>query len=399
METAKTIKRRQVLLFFGCIGGFTAALVFGMWIADPNRGKPSSYELQMEKAKEVVKDYKINSNSVVSPEENWIALSEKEMSGMKVENTELKRKLEELSSKLNALELKKESEKFDLSTPLPPVNDKVVLPPIPKSKNDFAANLITPPKLESPNDGKEIKPLNTIEVIDLSEEKSVLDEKRKKNNISHFVPSGSFAKIVLISGVDAPTGGLAQKNPMPVLMKLLDHGRLPNHFKSRIKDCHATGAASGDISSERACIRLEKLSCVLESGDVIETAIQGFVTGEDGKNCFRGNLVSKQGALIAQSALAGLFSGLGNAISSQYKQVTTSPLGTVQTVDPQRIGEAGLATGASTALEKIADFYLARATETYPIIEVDANRRGELVLTNGIDLDNEILKIAEKEKE
>ncbi|MBF0315141.1 MAG: TraB/VirB10 family protein [Oligoflexia bacterium] len=401
MESAKAIKRKQILLVVLGVGGFTLTLIFGMWLADPNRGKPSALELQKDKTSEVIKDYRINSNNVVTPEENWIALSEKEMSGLKLENNDLKRKLEELSGKLNTLE-KKES--FDLSKPLPSVNDKVILPPSPllgMKSHTVTMDTIAAPKLGAMNDhdDKEVKAPNAIDVIDLSEEKAVGEVKQKKNNIASFIPAGSFAKVVLISGVDAPTGGLAQKNPMPVLMKLLDHGRLPNHFKSRIKDCHATGAASGDISSERACIRLEKLACVLESGDVIETAIQGFVTGEDGKNCFRGNLVSKQGSLIAQSALAGLFSGLGNAISNQYKQVATSPLGSVQTVDPNKIGEAGLASGASTALEKIADFYLARANETYPIIEVDANRRGELVLTNGIDLENEILKTEEKEKE
>ena len=162
--------------------------------------------------------------------------------------------------------------------------------------------------------------------------------------------------MVLISGIDAPTGGLAQKNPMPVLMKLMDNGQLPNYFKSRVKDCHATGAATGDISSERACIRLEKLSCVLKNGDVVETPIQGFVTGEDGKNCFRGTLVSKQGAMIARSALAGVFSGIGQAVSQQYQQISTSALGTVKTIDPQKIGEAGLAPALPTPWRKLRIF-------------------------------------------
>lgn len=415
MESAKTIKRKQILLLVGGVGGFVAALILGMWIADPNRGKPTALEIQGEKAKEIVKDYRITSQSVVSPEENWIALSEKEMSNIKTENKELIKKVEELNSKMIFIEQmknKKEEGKgdsFKLLDPLPSSESKSKIPSIPLMKglkDDMAQTVANSRIGSSSNEGSKVeKTTSGIEVVDLSDDlaKGEKDIKKKKNNISHFIPSGSFAKVVLISGIDAPTGGMAQKNPMPVLMKILDNGQLPNYFKSKIKDCHATGAASGDISSERACIRLEKLSCVLNEGSVIETPIQGFVTGEDGKNCFRGNLVSKQGALIARSALAGIFSGIGHAVAQQYQQISTTPFGNVQTLDPKRVGEEGLATGTSNAMEKIAEFYLARASETYPIIEVDANRRGEIVLTNGVDLENEISKFEninndEKEK-
>lgn len=420
MELARIIKRKQILLVTGGLSGFLTVLILGMWLTDPERGKPTASDIQKDKSKELTKDYRITSESVISAEENWIALSGKQMSEMKLENNELKQKLAELSSKLDTFESKKED--FHVTSPLPAVDSKNELPPLPLAGTDrmdrSKTNLVVPinePKTavsknkdnskdnakdnELETDNRGIKISSGIEVIDLSEERPLGELKKKKNNISHFLPAGSFAKVVLISGIDAPTGGLAQKNPLPVLMKLLEHGRLPNYFKSRIKDCHATGAASGDISSERACIRLEKLACVLENGDVIEIPIQGFVAGEDGKNCFRGTLVSKQGSLIAKAALAGVFSGIGQSVAQQYQQIATSALGSVRTIDPHKAGEAGLATGASNALEKIADFYLARANETYPIIEIDANRRGELVLTNGVDLENELIKNEDSEKE
>ncbi|MFX3849709.1 TraB/VirB10 family protein, partial [Streptococcus suis] len=84
-----------------------------------------------------------------------------------------------------------------------------------------------------------------------------------------------------------------------------------------------TGAAHGDISSERAHIRLENMTCVLVSGEVIEEPIKGYVAGEDGKAGLRGRLVSKQGSLIAKSLLAGVASGIGSSISQQYQQVST----------------------------------------------------------------------------
>ncbi|MCG6418409.1 hypothetical protein K6U51_10210, partial [Vibrio fluvialis] len=93
----------------------------------------------------------------------------------------------------------------------------------------------------------------------------------------------------------------------------------------------------------------------------------------------------------AKSLLAGVASGIGSSISQQYQQVSTSALGNVTTIDPNKALESGLATGTSNALEKIADFYIARANETYPIIEVDANRIGEIILLGGTDFGKDLI--------
>ena len=103
-----------------------------------------------------------------------------------------------------------------------------------------------------------------------------------KRHVRHYLPAGAFARAVLLSGLDAPTGGVANTNPHPVLLKLADHGTLPNRFRSRVKECFVTAAGYGDISSERAYLRLERLSCVLSGGEVMEASVKGYVSGEDG---------------------------------------------------------------------------------------------------------------------
>ena len=222
---------------------------------------------------------------------------------------------------------------------------------------------------------------------------------KKAKNVKHYLPTGSFATAILLSGMDAPTGGQAKSQPVPVLLRVMDAGQLPNFWNSDVDNCHVTGAAHGDIASERAHIRLETLTCVLVNGDVIEEPIKGYVAGEDGKAGLRGRLVSKQGALIAKSLLAGVASGLGHSLTQQYQQVSTSPLGNVTTIDPNKAFEAGLATGASNALEKIADYYIARANEIYPIIEVDANRIGEIILLGGTDFGTDLIGNTREHKE
>ena len=64
-----------------------------------------------------------------------------------------------------------------------------------------------------------------------------------------YIPSGAFARAILLGGLDAPTGGQAQRNPQPVLLRLVDNAVLPNHFRSRIKECFVVGAGFGDIAA------------------------------------------------------------------------------------------------------------------------------------------------------
>jgi conjugal transfer pilus assembly protein TraB len=210
-------------------------------------------------------------------------------------------------------------------------------------------------------------------------------------NVRDFLPAGAFAKAVLLSGLDAPTGGLAKTNPQPVLMRLVDHGTLPNRFRSRVRECFVTAAGFGDLASERAYLRLEKLSCVLRDGDVLEVALKGFVAGEDGKAGMRGRVISKQGQLIARSLLAGVASGIGAGVAQSFTSLSTSALGNVQSIDPGNIARHGVASGFGSALDRIAQWYLDRANEVYPVLEVDAGRVVEVVLNEGLDLGVDLL--------
>lgn len=214
-------------------------------------------------------------------------------------------------------------------------------------------------------------------------------------SVGRRLQAGLFGEAVLLSGLDAPTGGTAIKNPQPTLLKLVSPGTLPNHYRSRVEDCFVVAAGHGDLASERAYLRLTKLSCVLPGGRVVEAELKGVVVGEDGKTGVRGRLVTKQGALIARAALAGLFSGLGDAVSQSYNSVSTASIGGVgavsSTINPDRVFEKGLANGFSNAMEKISDWYLQRANETFPVLEVDAGRHVEIFLTEGTTLKEDLL--------
>lgn len=392
----KNVKKKQLMILLSVVGGLVLIVLFGLWMSDPNKGKPDPRDVARREAQKEDRRYDIGLDAITA-EESWIARSESDIHSLRRSNRDLETQLKLLQQQVESLK-NEQSNTNQLSSPsgLPPSSQSSLPPPppppvvrqeAPRTRDELASQALPPSPSAARAQGQEGQ-APTIQAISLSNGSGSEGGRR---NAASYLPAGSFATVVLLSGVDAPTGGQAASNPTPVLLRLMDHGQLPNYFNSNIQDCHITAAAAGEISSERAHIRLEKLSCVLANGDVVEVNIQGYVAGEDGKAGMRGRVVTKQGSLLARSLLAGLASGTGQAVNQQYQQTATSALGTVQSIDPNRVAEAGLASGFSNAMEKLADFYMARANEMYPVIEIDANRIGEVVLLAGIELGIDII--------
>ncbi len=204
--------------------------------------------------------------------------------------------------------------------------------------------------------------------------------------VSTFLPV-SFTRGTLIGGLDAPTGGQAQSNPHPVLIRLSDNSVLPNRFRGEYRECFVIAAGYGDISSERAYLRTESLSCVRSDGVALEVKIQGSVYGEDGKVGMRGRLVTKQGQMLANALLAGVVSGIGQGVATASTTYSTSPLGTIGTAQGADAYRAGIGTGVGRALDRLAQYYIKLAENTFPVIEIDAAREIDVVITKGVRID------------
>jgi conjugal transfer pilus assembly protein TraB len=408
MEAPNETRKKQMKFTAIVVFGFIGLLVFGMWISDPNAGKPSPIEVAKEKAKEVSKSYTTPS-STITAEDAWVAKSEGELAALKAQQKLLMDEIERLRDSRPSNQPRQAVNQDDglggltgspsditmPPAPLPQQQQQLPVQQMPQAMPAQSFSELPPPPPQSsgalppPPQAGGAKGGKTIFNVSLDEGNA--SSKKSLKNIATNLPAGAFGTAVLLSGADAPTGGAAKSNPMPVLLRLMDNGKAPNFWESGIDNCHVTGAAYGEISSERVHIRPEKIICVLLNGDIIEEKISGYVTGEDGKAGMRGRLVERQGALLAKTLFAGIASGTANSINQQYQQVATSPLGQVSTVDPNRIFESGMSSGASSALNKLADYYLERANEMYPIIEIDANRIGELVVTNGVDMGKQFI--------
>jgi conjugal transfer pilus assembly protein TraB len=204
--------------------------------------------------------------------------------------------------------------------------------------------------------------------------------------VSTFLPV-SLTRGTLLGGLDAPTGGQSQTNPHPVLIRLSDNSVLPNRMRGEYRECFVIAAGYGDISSERAYLRTESLSCVRAAGAALEVRIQGTVYGEDGKVGLRGRLVTKQGQMLANALLAGVVSGIGQGLATSSTEYSTSALGTVATANGSEAYRAGLGNGVGKALDRLAQYYIKLAENTFPVIEVDAAREVDVVITKGVRID------------
>lgn len=218
-------------------------------------------------------------------------------------------------------------------------------------------------------------------------------DKDKQEEVTVTLPSGSILSGVLMTGMDAPTGKQAQRDPFPSLLRIKSEAILPNRFRADFRECFLIAAGWGDLSSERAYMRAERISCVRNDGAILESAVDAYATGEDGKAGIRGRLVSKQGQILARSLMAGFMQGVSSAFDVRQVpsiNITRSsdadgamPPVYEQAFDGNALQAAGVG-GVGSALERIADFYLEMAENIFPVIEIDAMRDVDFIVKKGM---------------
>jgi conjugal transfer pilus assembly protein TraB len=222
--------------------------------------------------------------------------------------------------------------------------------------------------------------------LQLTPRKTLYDIPAK--NPATFVPAGTFVSALTLGGADASAGVTSQSDPMPMLFRIMGEGTLPNHAHSHLKGCVATAASIGDISSERGMIRIERLSCTKDDGQIIEMPGEATIFGPDGKDGVRGTPLWREGPLLERAFMSGALSGLSNGIASGYTTSQVTPLGgTVQSVNNGKIMQYGLATGVGNAAEKLADYNIKLADQYHPVIQLSAGTVVDIVFLKGFYLD------------
>lgn len=346
----------------------------------------------------------------VNPVDQWVGTAGRKLAQYEAEREEQARLNKDRQAfeaktlqRFAELEQRLTSAQQAAATPAPPkpVDPPTSMPPAPPPKAISAGAM--PPGVPGNLPPPAIAPaIPTITRISLGDRSRANTGSRPASNTETALASGagartpptlstflpvSFTRGTLLGGLDAPTGGQSQANPHPVLIRLSDNSVLPNRFRGEYRECFVIAAGYGDISSERAYLRTESLSCVRADGATLEVKIQGSVYGEDGKVGMRGRLVTKQGQMLANALLAGVVSGIGQGLATSSTEYSTSALGTVASATGAEAYRAGLGTGVGKALDRLAQYYIKLAENTFPVIEVDAGREIDVVITKGVRID------------
>lgn len=194
-----------------------------------------------------------------------------------------------------------------------------------------------------------------------------------------YLPGGSMARSVLLTGVDAPVGG----KPFPVLLALNEAFASPNSYSVPLKGCFALGKAEGNASSERADIQIVRMSCVLPDGKAFEQEITGYLVGEDGKQGIPGKLVDKEGRKIAFAAVAGVGAGLAKAFGQQQVTNVVTDSGAITSTVTGDALTFGLASGAQGAATEMQRYFQKQAERLFPVVEIDAGKNVTMVMLSG----------------
>ena len=211
--------------------------------------------------------------------------------------------------------------------------------------------------------------------------------------VSAWLPAGAHAEAVVLAGVDASAGVSSQGDPRPVLLRITGPAWTAAEdgtaLQVDVDGCTVTGAAHGDLSSEKVYVRFRTMTCAgPRPGTVIETEVAGFVAGS-GKTGVRGAVVSREGALVEKAFLAGMVSGIGQGVSQAFQPqaVATGTGATVANNALSDIGRAGLGAGAASAGQKVADYMIRRAEQYQPVVQLQAGTKVTLVFLEGARID------------
>lgn len=208
---------------------------------------------------------------------------------------------------------------------------------------------------------------------------------------SEYVPAGAYAAAVIISGVDASVGANAQSDPRPVLLRIKGPAISSiydgNVQKAELTGCVVTGAASGDLSSEKVYVKLVNMTCAKSEDLVYETAVKGYVAGQ-GKSGIRGNVISRAGDIVTKSFLAGLVGGFGQGLSAKVAPPLnfSNGLTTQGTMSAEDVAKKGLGQGISNSGDRLANYFITRAEQYQPVVSIPSGLDVEIVFVEGFQL-------------
>jgi hypothetical protein len=203
-----------------------------------------------------------------------------------------------------------------------------------------------------------------------------------------FIPETAYVKGILLGGIAVSTSIGSSSEPVPVVIRITERGSLPKNFNIDLTHCKIMGSSYGDLSSERAIVRAEVLSCTDPVSELIYTTkIAGLIHGDDGMNGIKGKVIQTSGKHLKNAIVGSMISGFAGSAKGQDQMIITSfGAGSTKKKGMGDMLQDGAFAGASNAAEKIADYYIKQAESMSPVLLVSGGTKVDIVFTKGVYL-------------
>jgi hypothetical protein len=335
----------------------------------------------------IIQEKAVVAKAIVAPEELKVELADKALDGDKMwrnfHEEELKKKTDELNDRIIKAEESVEETKAQLIADTQ-VEIAGLIEQLKMAKAEMSeANSNLKAMTAKEEERLKAQPAHQAAGLD-SQDFSDDVELGLPKSARDYVPEGTYFTGYLLGGIVVSTSvNTADENATPVTIRLKGRGNLADENPTNISECRITGSAIGDLQSERAFIRLEKMTCK-ENGMYITSYIAGTVHGPDGSNGIKGEVVSTGSKHIQNAMLGSIISGLSSSVKGQ-EGMTLSAGGLISTKNKgfKEMASSGLMTGASNAGEKIADYHLRQADAMSPVLTIENAVRVNPIITKG----------------
>ncbi|MEV22987.1 conjugal transfer protein TraB [Salmonella enterica] len=197
-----------------------------------------------------------------------------------------------------------------------------------------------------------------------------------------YIPSGSFAKTILIEGADANASVTGNESTVPMQLRITGPVEMPNSKTYDLTGCFVGLEAWGDVSSERAIVRTRNISC-LKDGKTIDQPVKGHVSFR-GKNGIKGEVVMRNGKILGWAWGAGFVDGIGQGMERASQPAVG--LGATAAYGAGDVLKMGIGGGASKAAQTLSDYYIKRAEQYHPVIPIGAGNEVTVVFQDGFQL-------------
>lgn len=233
---------------------------------------------------------------------------------------------------------------------------------------------------------------NSISTISIELDNSnEIQEENSFKDLENYIPAGSYAKARMLSGADVSTGVNNQSDPNNMMFEIISPVYAPKYKGSiqeikKVEGCRIMGAAIGQLWTEKAYIRLLKMTCSFEKGKVVEFNVKGYVTSF-AKEGVRGKVVSREGYFTSMAFLAGAVEGLADITKVAYSPIleVSTDLAT-ETIKTSDVAKQAGSSGLGKAAEMLSEYYIDRAEQYQSVIDVPTGIEVEIVFQEGIDL-------------